>query len=188
MKIFYVTKWILRSFLFLLLLDLIVESAVVVPNQKGNQDGTKLSEQRFLPETLPALYVEEENHAPKLTQISRKRVKKQAPVPALGPRIPVPKCGRKSFINRCNCPCSSPSPMLSASDIGCSVVKAAKIKTTCCKKNNDREPCKNNWINQTCPVHLQQKCKLKLEQQQRQKPLSFIKLCKNLLKRFGCLQ
>ncbi|CAK8682192.1 unnamed protein product [Clavelina lepadiformis] len=42
-------------------------------NQKDNQDGTKLPEQRFLPETSPALNVEEENHAPKLNQISRKR-------------------------------------------------------------------------------------------------------------------
>ncbi|CAK8682195.1 unnamed protein product [Clavelina lepadiformis] len=44
-------------------------------NQKGNQDCTKLSEQRLLPETSPALYVEEENHAPKLNQISRNRQK-----------------------------------------------------------------------------------------------------------------
>ncbi|CAK8682186.1 unnamed protein product [Clavelina lepadiformis] len=76
MKIFYIIKWILRSLLFLLLLDLVVESAVVAPNQNGNQDGSKLSDQRFLPETSPALYVEEENHAPKLNQISRKRVKR----------------------------------------------------------------------------------------------------------------
>ncbi|CAK8682194.1 unnamed protein product [Clavelina lepadiformis] len=74
MKIFYVIKWILGSLLFLLLLDLVVKPAVMAPNQKGYQDGTKLPEQRLLPETSPALNVEEENHALELNQISRKRL------------------------------------------------------------------------------------------------------------------
>ncbi|CAK8682196.1 unnamed protein product [Clavelina lepadiformis] len=69
-----------------------IESATVKllycsKNQKDNQDGTKLSEQRFLPETSPALYVEEENHAPKLNQISRKRVKRGLQQPALKQKL-----------------------------------------------------------------------------------------------------
>ncbi|CAK8682191.1 unnamed protein product [Clavelina lepadiformis] len=107
MKIFYVIKWILRGLLFLLLLDLVVESAVVAPNQKGNQDGTKLSEQRFLPETSPALYVEEENLAPKLNQILGKRVKRQKGRGLSQTSIQGPFCRKFVPIDICGCLSSS---------------------------------------------------------------------------------
>ncbi|CAK8682193.1 unnamed protein product [Clavelina lepadiformis] len=136
MKIFYVIKWILRSFLFLLLLDLVVEPAVMAPNQKGNQDCTKLSEQRFLPETSPALNVEEENHAPKLNQISRKRVKR-----GLHDRVPAAFCRKKFYINKCKCSSTSTRPV----DAG----------------YYEREYCKNIWINQTCLVELNRRCEKK---------------------------
>ncbi|CAK8682188.1 unnamed protein product [Clavelina lepadiformis] len=138
-KIFYVIKWILGSLLFLLILDLVVEPAVVAPNQKGYQDGTKLSEQRFLPETSTALYVEEENHAPKLNQISRKRVKRGASSYPLGSaRFNFKFFGKDVSVDKCSCP-SSTSPQ------GQDGLSHFLTDQT----NNEPEPCGEKWINQT---------------------------------------
>ncbi|CAK8682187.1 unnamed protein product [Clavelina lepadiformis] len=149
MKIFYVIKWTLGSLLILLLLDLVVESAVVAPNQKGNQDGTKLSEQRLLPETSPALYVEEENHAPKLNQISRKRVKRgnRSNDRAFQTVISFEFCGKDVSVNICSCPSSSHTPRQAQDGLTPFFEKTGET-------NNEPVPCENKWINQTCTVQL----------------------------------
>ncbi|CAK8682183.1 unnamed protein product [Clavelina lepadiformis] len=140
MKTFYVIKWILGNLLFLLLLDLVIESAVVAPNQKGNQDGTKLSEQRFLPETSPVLYVEEENHATELTQISRKRVKRQGPALILKKALIDFKCGNGN-----------------KKQISCSCLRSRSSPFYCLVESCNNDPLKVNWM-ANCRKQVMRKC------------------------------